>query len=284
MECDLIDLSEYAGHNNKRQYAVTAIDCFTKYAWLVPITQKKAKNVHAVLGPILSEHQPKILQTDNGGEFTAELMRDLYESLGIKHISSFPYKPSSNGQIERFNRTIKGMILQYMAAHDTRKYIDVIDKILHNYNNTYHTTIKETPQNLFNGKHVGRARKSYHHQVETMLRETVKTRGVSGQLPEIHDYVRVSRTKVFADERELDLKGFRKHFGSNYTDDVYQVVDVVPKKNSRTEYLLRKAFLWTAPAKRSGKYIDAPPEIGRKLLPQIFYGSELLVIPTPRDN
>jgi len=49
---------------------VSIIDCFSKYAWLLPITQKKAKKVLEVLGLFLKEHTPKVLQSDNGSEFT----------------------------------------------------------------------------------------------------------------------------------------------------------------------------------------------------------------------
>jgi len=114
LEVNLIDMSEWAKSNNRRKYVVSIIDCFSKYAWLLPITQKKTEKVLEVIGPVLKEHTPKVLQSDNGGEFTNACMKDLLENLHIKHITSLPYKPSSNGQVERFNRIIKGMIMQCM--------------------------------------------------------------------------------------------------------------------------------------------------------------------------
>jgi len=70
LEVDLIDMTTWAGSNNSRRYVVSIIDCFSKYAWLLPITQKKAEKVLEVLSPFLKEHTPKVLQSDNGGEFT----------------------------------------------------------------------------------------------------------------------------------------------------------------------------------------------------------------------
>jgi len=116
LEVNLIDMSKWAGSNNHRNYAVSIIDCFSKYAWLLPITQKKTEKVLEVLRPFLKEHSPKVLQSDNDGEFTNACMKELLDDLHIKHITSLPYKPRSNGQVERFNRTIKGMIMQYMTA------------------------------------------------------------------------------------------------------------------------------------------------------------------------
>jgi len=132
LEVDLINMSKWAGSNNSRRYAVSIIDCFSKYAWLLLIIQKKTEKVLEVLGPFLKEHAPKVLQSDNGGEFTNTHMKELLENLHIKHITSLPYKPNSNGQVERFNRTIKGMIVQYMAASNLCRYLDVLPKIVEN--------------------------------------------------------------------------------------------------------------------------------------------------------
>jgi len=100
LEVDLIDMSKWAGSNNSRRYAVSIIGCFSKYAWLLPITQKKTEKVLEVLRLFLKEHTPKVLQSDKGGEFTNARMKELLEDLHIKHITSLPYKPSSNGQVD----------------------------------------------------------------------------------------------------------------------------------------------------------------------------------------
>jgi len=50
------------------------------------------------------------------------------------------------------------MIMQYMAASNSCRYLDVLPKIVENYNNTYHTTIKSTPAEVWAGNHFGRAK------------------------------------------------------------------------------------------------------------------------------
>jgi hypothetical protein len=49
------------------------------------------------------------------------------------------------GVVERFNRTIRGLINKYLTTYKTTKYIDVLNKIVHTYNTTYHSTIKSSP-------------------------------------------------------------------------------------------------------------------------------------------
>ena len=47
--------------------------------------------------------------------------------------------------IERFNRTIKEKMFKYFSANNTRKYVDVLDLLVNQYNNTIHLSIKMSP-------------------------------------------------------------------------------------------------------------------------------------------
>jgi len=277
MQIDLIELQEYAGSNNRHNYVLTCIDCFSKRAWAISITQKKASNILKAIEPILREHTPKLLQSDNGSEFVNAEMEVLLTELNIKHVKSLPYKPSTNGQIERFNRTIKGMIMQHMATHNTRNYIRVLDQLITNYNNTYHTTIKAKPIDVFTGARLGRTRRELKKTADKEVAILVKTRGVSVTPAKIGDYVRINLIKANALHRERELKKFRKHFQQNYTDTVYFVEAVIPKNNSDDEYLLSESYIWQQGRTGAGKYIHGD----KQLLNQIFWASELLVVPKP---
>ena len=46
---------------------------------------------------------------------------------------------------ERFIRTLKNKIYQYMTSISKNMYIDKLHDIVKNYNNTYHTSIKMKP-------------------------------------------------------------------------------------------------------------------------------------------
>ena len=46
---------------------------------------------------------------------------------------------------ERFIRTLKSKIYKYMTSISKNVYIDKLDDIVNEYNNTYHTTIKMKP-------------------------------------------------------------------------------------------------------------------------------------------
>jgi len=106
------------------------------------------------------------------------------------------------------------------AAHNSCRYLDVLPKIVKNYNSTYHTTTKSTLAAVLASGHIGQARKNIKANVDKMLATKVKTKGVSTWMPKTRDYVRVSLVHLVSSERELDLKGFCKHRGCNYSDDI----------------------------------------------------------------
>ena len=58
------------------------------------------------------------MQTDRGLEFEAEF-KELLDENDVEHIQGLPYSPQTNGQIERFNQTLKRMIYAHMTRFDT---------------------------------------------------------------------------------------------------------------------------------------------------------------------
>ena len=70
LQIDLFDMISYANVNKWNRYVLMVIDCFSKYAWAVAITEKTGANVANSLQNIFfSEGPPHILQSDNGSEF-----------------------------------------------------------------------------------------------------------------------------------------------------------------------------------------------------------------------
>ena len=48
--------------------------------------------------------------------------------------------------IEGFNGTIKEKMFKYLSAKNTKTFVDVLDLLLDQYNNTIHSAIKMTPK------------------------------------------------------------------------------------------------------------------------------------------
>ena len=53
---------------------------------------------------------PKEILTDQGSNFTSQLLAEVYRLLRIQPIKTSPYRPQTDGLVERFNQTLKAML------------------------------------------------------------------------------------------------------------------------------------------------------------------------------
>ena len=60
---------------------------------------------------------PEQLVSDNGTNFTSELIRQMCLKLQIRQIFSSVYHPEANGLVERWNGTMKWCLKKFVAKH-----------------------------------------------------------------------------------------------------------------------------------------------------------------------
>lgn len=153
-QADLIEVPRQHFNKNYR-YILTIIDHHSKYAWAYPSKDKQGRSIAALLSPLLMKHRPSILQTDNGSEFVNEHVQRLLERSGTKHLVSLPYKPRTNGAVERFNLTLKTMLSRYQVQNGTKVWINALPVVLKNYNSAIHSTTGASPEDVFKGARSG---------------------------------------------------------------------------------------------------------------------------------
>lgn len=142
-QADLLDLQSLSKFNNGFKYLLTCIDIFSKYAWAIPLKDKKGSSVVKGFQKIFQERVCTTLQTDDGSEF---LFSGLQKYLKELNIHFFTTKNETKASvIERFHRTLMSKVTRYFTEYNTRKYIDVIDKLIYSYNHTWHRSIKTEP-------------------------------------------------------------------------------------------------------------------------------------------
>lgn len=125
-------------HNdNKRYYLVCVIDSCTRVAWAEVVEDLKALTVMfgvlKCLNIIADHYQIKFKEvlTDNGPEFGKKESQKKREhpfermliEIGIKHRYIKPYRPQTNGKVERFWRTIEEDLFEetYFESIDNLK-------------------------------------------------------------------------------------------------------------------------------------------------------------------
>jgi transposase InsO family protein len=154
-QMDLFDMQKFKSPQNRQaEYVLSVIDVFSKYIWLKPLTKKDAPPVARALEQVFNENgtRPKKIQSDNGTEFTAKVMTNLLKQQPVVvQVFSNSYSPTSQGIVERSNRTIKSYIFKRMLMQGNTTYVPWLDDIAYNYNHTPHATTGEIPAVLHTG-------------------------------------------------------------------------------------------------------------------------------------
>ena len=65
---------------------------------------------------------PLSIISDNGTNFSAQLSKELYKTLGIKIKFISANHPEANGQIERFNQVLKKLMHHTISGEDPRSW------------------------------------------------------------------------------------------------------------------------------------------------------------------
>ena len=144
---DLVQLPRTAKGNIG---CLVLVDHWSKWLACVPIRNKQAKTVSISLEQRILPMLPCIptrLLSDNGHEFTAGDFEDVLGKYNIQHIYSSPYKPASNGAVERVNRTVIEM-LRCLGEGDRLAWDEQLPRAVISYNNAWHSQIGMSPSQL----------------------------------------------------------------------------------------------------------------------------------------
>ena len=136
------------------------IDTFSKYAWVVPLKDKKAVSIVDAFQKILddSNRKPNKIWIDKGSEFYNNSFTKWSKDNDIETYSI--HNEGKSVVAERFIRTLKTKIYKYMTSVLKNVFIDKLDDIVGEYNNTYHRTIKMKPVDVKNSTYIDFKKKS----------------------------------------------------------------------------------------------------------------------------
>ena len=208
-QADLVDISSLARFNKGYKFVLTCIDVFSKFAWVVPLKNKTGESLVNGFQSILDlGRSPEKLQTDKGTEF---LNRNFQSFLKERNIHFFTTNSELKASVvERFNRTLKTRMWKYFTSKNTLVYIDILQDIVHGYNNSYHRSIGQSPASvrLLN---VGQVRrKLYGNSWAKPIRELKFKLG---------DQVRISKSR----------RTFKKGYLPSWTQEIFTVTKIIPR-------------------------------------------------------
>ena len=137
-------MQQFSKWNKGFRYLLMALDVFSKYGWIVPLKDKKGETVTQAFKTIFKEgRKPQYLWTDKGKEYYNKNKKELLEKNGITLYSTENEEKSS--VCKRWNRTIKSKMWKQFTVQGNTQYLDMLPKLVKEYNNTKHSSIKMTP-------------------------------------------------------------------------------------------------------------------------------------------
>ena len=134
------------GRKNKGiKYLLCAIDLYSKYAFVIPLKDKKGISIVNAFNKIIkqSNRKPSKIWVDQGGEFYNNVFEKWLSDNNIIMYST--YNEGKSVVVERFIRTLKNKLYKHITATGKKVYYDVLDDVINKYNNTKHSTIKMKP-------------------------------------------------------------------------------------------------------------------------------------------
>ena len=146
--CDLVSFPP----SNGFKYVLVFKDVFSGFIKCYKLRDKTTKGVTRCFEDLVcSLGPPMLLTSDNGGEFISDMLKEACRLVGVEKRTSVPYRPQSQGNVERQNRTlIQG--LQQRLLDFGKSWSDHLPYVEWHYNVTPHARTQMSPYFIFFGR------------------------------------------------------------------------------------------------------------------------------------
>ena len=222
-----VDLANMQSLNKKSKgikYLLCAIDLFSKYAFVVPLKDKKGISIVNAFNKIIkqSNRKPNKMWVDQGGEFYNLVFKKWLSDNDIIIYSTF--NEGKSVVAKRFIRTLKSKLYKHMTATGKNVYYDVFDDVVNEYNNTKHNTIKMKPKDV----------KNYTAELSSLERAAKSSAIARNKRVYIDEHNKKdSRFKV---GDRVRISKFKNIFAKGYTPNWSKEIFIVDKINDTVPY------------------------------------------------
>jgi len=128
------------------KHVLVICDRFTKLTRAIPLRVATALTVSSALIDtwVAAYGIPDSVLTDNGPQFASVYYQGILGLLGMASNYTSPYHPQTNGQVERYNRTLVRQLRCYIAEHQT-EWDSHLSLLTTGYNTLVHASTGEIP-------------------------------------------------------------------------------------------------------------------------------------------
>ena len=98
------------------RFVLVICDYTTRYPEAVPLRSCNTEHVvEALVNFFAQVGVPREILSDQGTNFTSQLMKEIQDLLHVRAIKTTPYHAQIDGLVVHFNKTLKSMLRKYMA-------------------------------------------------------------------------------------------------------------------------------------------------------------------------
>jgi hypothetical protein len=206
LHMDLADTSNFYPKDNKdTKFLLVVIDTLSRMLFVEPLKSKNMPTVNAAMRAILDRIKKPIksIYSDSGAEFFNRLVAKLLKSRNIKQYSSLSDQKACKA--ERAIRQLKSRIAKFMTARKTTVYINDLQSIVANINDTPNRVIGMAPSEV-----------NEYNEMLVFRKSTVGLLKKPKNTYRVGDHVRVSL-----------LRGpFSKEHRGNFSEEIFKIVKV----------------------------------------------------------
>ena len=148
-----LDFTKVEQDRYGRENILVITDVFSKWTKAVPTPDQTAETVAKVLIKEWITHYgpPLRIHSDRGRSFENHLIYRLCEHYAIKKSRTTAHYPQGNGQTERFNKTLIGLLAS-LTPEQKRRWPELLPELVFFYNSTPHTTTGLSPYSILFGR------------------------------------------------------------------------------------------------------------------------------------
>lgn len=145
-------LGPFVTTKNKNKYLLVIVDAFTKFTFICPVRKTNTNGVIKELENLSKTFgNPKRIINDAGSCFTSIKFQQYCKNRNIRNHTVATGVPRSNGQVERFNRTILEALKAMGADTDEDRWDQCIKHLQQGLNSTINKTTQAVPSEVLFG-------------------------------------------------------------------------------------------------------------------------------------
>ena len=221
----------------KHRYALTMIDCFSKYPIVVPLQTTDANEIaRALFEHLIANHAcPKVILSDNASNFCGKVMDVFTKLFNIRHIKTVAYTPQLNSFLERYHSWLSATLtaLSNSLKDDWHKWLPVA---LYVYRTSTHAATGYSPMEVLTGRSPNTDMDLAFPIPAADLDETDYMSELHANMRRIHTDVREKQRRAAAYNLGRRLKLYKPH---DFKEGDFVLVNCPPRVEKLPTHLPR---------------------------------------------